>query len=360
MKLVNCDIFSVEKYITDKRVYFFGAGAYLYDYVEKGVLEKYKDKIDAIIDSFSEEKEISLWGKSFPVVRPDVISGKKNICVFITSNFHMMSIFQKLRELDLDESVNCFAYPFCLINVQSDDFEFKRYRDIGDIIPKIIHCCWFSGEDKPDLYKRCIDSWHKYCGDYEIKEWNLNNVDVKKYRFMEKAIECRKWAFASDIVRLDVVNRFGGVYLDMDVEVLQPMNILLGFKSFFSFDHNTNLELAVFGSHRGNKWLSMILDHYKTVEFEETQYLRFAQPAFLRSIFKELGVKHNGKCQIVDDNLILSRKYLCPMDGIIYSEDQITDQSIAVHRINSGWLSEDKMNRIRQNKELYEMFSMAM
>lgn len=39
-------------------------------------------------------------------------------------------------------------------------------------IPKIIHYCWFLGGNKPELLKKCINSWQKYMPDYQIKEWN--------------------------------------------------------------------------------------------------------------------------------------------------------------------------------------------
>lgn len=46
------------------------------------------------------------------------------------------------------------------------------------MIPKIIHYCWFGRGEKSDLILKCIDSWKKYCPDYEIIEWNEDNFDV--------------------------------------------------------------------------------------------------------------------------------------------------------------------------------------
>ena len=40
------------------------------------------------------------------------------------------------------------------------------------MIPKIIHYCWFGNKPKPDFVKQCINSWKKYLPDYEIREWN--------------------------------------------------------------------------------------------------------------------------------------------------------------------------------------------
>ena len=46
------------------------------------------------------------------------------------------------------------------------------------MIDKVIHYCWFGGNQKSDLINRCIESWKKYCPDYQIIEWNESNFDV--------------------------------------------------------------------------------------------------------------------------------------------------------------------------------------
>ena len=62
------------------------------------------------------------------------------------------------------------------------------------MIPKVIHYCWFGGNEKPALIKRCIESWKKFCPDYEIKEWNEGNFDINCNEYVQKAHEMKKWA----------------------------------------------------------------------------------------------------------------------------------------------------------------------
>lgn len=78
------------------------------------------------------------------------------------------------------------------------------------MIPKIIHYCWFGGNEKPDIIKKCIESWKKFCPDWEIKEWNETNFDVNAVPYMKEAYEMKKWAFVSDIARLLIVYQSGG------------------------------------------------------------------------------------------------------------------------------------------------------
>ena len=65
-------------------------------------------------------------------------------------------------------------------------------------IPKVIHYCWFGGNPLSDSAVKCIESWKKYCPEYEIKEWNENNFNIHACKYIEEAYENEKWAFVSD------------------------------------------------------------------------------------------------------------------------------------------------------------------
>ena len=89
------------------------------------------------------------------------------------------------------------------------------------MIPKIIHYCWFGRGEKPELAKKCIASWKKFCPDFEICEWNEDNCDYLAMSFMAEAYAAKKYAFVSDVMRLIVLEQYGGVYFDTDVEVVR-------------------------------------------------------------------------------------------------------------------------------------------
>ena len=94
-------------------------------------------------------------------------------------------------------------------------------------IPKIIHYCWFGGKPLPDEYKKYIDSWKKYCPDWEIREWNESNFDFSSCEYAMEAYDAKKCAFVSDYARFKILYEYGGVYFDTDVEILQPLDEIL-------------------------------------------------------------------------------------------------------------------------------------
>ena len=105
-------------------------------------------------------------------------------------------------------------------------------------IPKIIHYCWFGHNKLPALYEKCIQSWKKYCPDYEIVCWNEENFDITQNRYAKEAYEAGKWAFVSDYVRLKVLFEHGGIYLDTDVELIRPIDALVADGGYMGFDEN--------------------------------------------------------------------------------------------------------------------------
>ena len=103
------------------------------------------------------------------------------------------------------------------------------------MIPKIIHYCWFGGNPLPDEVKKYMETWKKYCPDYEIKEWNEDNFDLNAYPYVREAYDHRKFAFVTDVVRLYALYTEGGIYMDTDVGILSKSipQLLLNGSSLF-------------------------------------------------------------------------------------------------------------------------------
>ncbi len=126
-------------------------------------------------------------------------------------------------------------------------------------IPRTIHYIWVGGNPKPDSVNKYIETWKKYCHDYEIKEWNEKNYDVTKNRYCREAYEAKKWAFVTDYMRLDILDKEGGIYMDSDVEILKNLDNFLNEPAFSSFEAgdptNIFLPTGMMGSEKGGAWV---------------------------------------------------------------------------------------------------------
>ena len=105
---------------------------------------------------------------------------------------------------------------------------------------KTIHYCWFGRGDKPEKIKKCMASWSRICPDYKIVEWNEDNFDINICPYVKQAYEAKKYAFVSDYARFYALNKFGGVYLDTDVELLKDITPLLN-SNFLGFESDTSV-----------------------------------------------------------------------------------------------------------------------
>jgi len=88
-----------------------------------------------------------------------------------------------------------------------------------------IHYCWF-GSAKPAAVEANIAKWRELNPGFELCEWNEGNIDVSQFEFGRRALEEKRWGFLVDIVRPQKLYEEGGFYLDADVELIRPLNIL--------------------------------------------------------------------------------------------------------------------------------------
>lgn len=136
------------------------------------------------------------------------------------------------------------------------------------MIPKVIHYCWFGRNPKSDIILKCIDSWREKCPDWEIKEWNEDNFNIKEFPYAQEAYANKKWAFVSDVARLAIVYQHGGVYMDTDVELFASLSDLSENDAFFAFESERYIASGLgFGASAKNPIVKEMLDMYNGRHF---------------------------------------------------------------------------------------------
>ena len=55
-------------------------------------------------------------------------------------------------------------------------------------------------------------------------EWNETNFDVNARQYTREAYQAQKWAFVSDVARLQALVSHGGIYLDTDFELIDNLD----------------------------------------------------------------------------------------------------------------------------------------
>lgn len=140
------------------------------------------------------------------------------------------------------------------------------------MIPKIIHYVWVGDGEKPELFYRCLKTWKKYCPDFQIIEWNNSALKNIGNDYVREAFRAKKWAFVSDYLRLYALYRYGGFYLDTDLEVTQSLDefLSLSFVTGYEAYEGTYSPLtALMGSEKGNTIIKKLLCSYEGIHFQQ-------------------------------------------------------------------------------------------
>lgn len=210
------------------------------------------------------------------------------------------------------------------------------------MIPKVIHYCWFSNEPKPKNVRQCIKSWKRTLPDFEIKCWDADSFDFNSVPFVKQAMECRKWAFVSDYIRLYALYTEGGIYLDSDVQVLNRFDNLLAYNLFSGIEKRGDtdrlfIEAAVIGAAKGNATIYKCLECYNARHFknENGSLDMTPMPDIITPIFtNELGWQANDSTQtLIDDSIIVDRGM------IANTETPINDSMLLYHWNNRAWIN---------------------
>ena len=208
------------------------------------------------------------------------------------------------------------------------------------MIPKIIHYCWFGRGEKPELAKKCIASWRKFCPDFEIREWNEDNCDYLAMPFMAEAYAAKKYAFVSDVMRLIVLEQYGGVYFDTDVEVLRDITPLLNDEGFIGFENDRYVNSGqVMAMVAHQPVVQVMIEKYKKLHFvkPDGSIEPVGCPHLNTDVLERFGLERNGQEQVVAGIHVYPADWFNPLDSIT-GELNKTPNTYSIHWYSMSWL----------------------
>lgn len=209
------------------------------------------------------------------------------------------------------------------------------------MIPKIIHYCWFGRNPLPDSVMQYIESWKRFCPDFEIRQWNEDNFDINKNRYCREAYEAKKWAFVTDYARLKILYEYGGIYMDSDVEVVKPLDDLLSYNAFSGFEGIGRIPTGTMAAVAGNEWIELLLRDYDEKRFilPDGSLDLTTNVTYITNLTSEkYSLCLDGEMQIFGNNMaMLPFDYLCAKsceDGKILR----TENTYTIHHFAGSWL----------------------
>ena len=228
------------------------------------------------------------------------------------------------------------------------------------MIPKIIHYTWFSGEDFPEEVKACMDTWKKVLPDYEFILWDAKKLSEINNTFANEAVSVRKWAFASDFVRMYAVYNHGGIYIDTDIEMYKSFDPFLKHRMFIGREGNERwygpcsskkfvstfslLTSHCFGAEPGHPYLKECLDYFTKRHFirtdnedypEELRYDMMILPIIQARVAERWGydgTREHDHIQELKEGLVIY-----PHDYFDMPNYSGMKNVVCIHRQFGGW-----------------------
>ena len=355
LSLRNCDVDEFARRTEGKKIICFGAWIMPANFCKAYPKYRFEERIVNLSDNDRKK-----WGTKFlldngvsrEVVSPDRLREivDKDTVLFITS-MYFAAIIEQLDAFKELDGTDCYIYPFMQYDRKFEKIENLRNSEIP-LIPKKIHYFWFGHNPKPPLAIKCIESWRKFCPDYEIIEWNEENYDVTKNRFMREAYEAKKWGFVPDYARLETIYKYGGIYFDTDVELIKPIDDLLYKEAFFGFGNYGRINTGGgFASKPGVQLFKNLIERYETFHFikddgtlDLTTNTMHEEPTFI-----EWGLKPDDTMQLIKGVLFLQSDFMAPLvPGFLVP--RLTDNTISIHYGSVSWESEENRKAIEKSK----------
>lgn len=361
LRAVPYECFAEE--IGNRRIICFGAGITLGD-----IFKFYSDRLhilsrtDVVLDNniahYGTTREI--YNRQIPVKTvPHFLSENpilSDYVIVLCSTNYTQKMMEQLDQIKSFDRTPCYLWKPLVEEsrlvaspaITSISYDYNKYN-----IPKTIHYCWFGGKEMPARERACIDSWKKYCPDYDIILWNENSFDIEKNEYMKEAYRAKKWGFVPDFARFDIIYEHGGFYLDTDVELVKGLDHFAHFKAFFAFEwHNLINPGSGFGSVPNNPLLKDLRNLYmgkKFINDDKTLNLT-SSPIYTTEFFREKGVEINNQMQIVNDTVFLPSDFFSPVNQLttLY---ELTANTHAIHKFSCSWFEAEPLREWEDLKQ---------
>ena len=201
------------------------------------------------------------------------------------------------------------------------------------MIPKKIHYIWLGKNKKDRMSLICLNTWKDVLDEYEIIEWHEDNLPLKEIaennRFFYYCMKYKLWAFMSDYLRLWILYKEGGIYMDTDVQTLKKFDELLSYNAFLGYEANNYVGTGIIGAEKHSESIKKIMDFYDADIWKVNYY---NNPIIFSNVIKKYPDSFTG-LHIVPQNV------LSPYDlEHDYTNEKVEDEdTITIHWFNSNW-----------------------
>jgi len=211
-------------------------------------------------------------------------------------------------------------------------------------ISRKIHYVWLGDKPLSERDAGFVEGWRELNPGFEIRCWTERDIVLAKYPLVAKALRERRWALASDIIRMHALYTEGGIYMDTDVELLKPLAPFLKYDGFAGWESQYWFTTAVFGAKKGSPWIGKVLKRYELAD-ERITTDTFLKTVHSPSVYAQdvYGVVLDGRTREYADGKFatFAREYFSPKHYMT-GEMRVTGKTVVVHHYASTWYTKSE------------------
>jgi mannosyltransferase OCH1-like enzyme len=125
------------------------------------------------------------------------------------------------------------------------------------LIPRLFHRVWLGGV-MPAEFVRFGETWLEHNPGWEMRVWTEDDLPPLRNRDLYDSVE--SYAQKSDVIRFELLWRYGGVYVDCDFECRRSIEQLLyGLDAFAAFEDDAQVSNAIIGAVAGHRFIDYLV-----------------------------------------------------------------------------------------------------
>ncbi|MBA3953886.1 hypothetical protein H0X48_01000 [Candidatus Dependentiae bacterium] len=231
----------------------------------------------------------------------------------------------------------------------SKNYPFRQPQNITPRIPLLVHQIWL-GSPFPEKYKKWQQTWQNLGPNWTYKLWT--EKEVKELKLFNQAIYDQETNYGakSDILRMEILYTYGGLYIDTDFECLNPeaFKILNYNLDFYTAFHPAdcfvyllaNGLVAAAPKHPIVKGYIDDLPKHYTIDKSSKNIIATTGPGFFSETFLK-HTKQNFKDIALPPSFVYPLGHLNPPGSLLTFESikkaVVKPESLAIHWWESSW-----------------------
>lgn len=223
-------------------------------------------------------------------------------------------------------------------------------------IPHQIFYVWDG--DKSNFVHSCIVSWKIFNPDFKIIEINnkhrLYKKAIKNNAFFRYCAERKIFAPMADVLRLMALYEYGGVYCDVDIQIIKPLETLMH-SNFIGIEDTNKVNAAIMGFERKHPLIKAALDYYTNDVMKADNFII---PVVINEIAQKLYGEEKylpNKKYIYKNLTIYPREYFYPFYfNEKFNLNCLTPNTYSIHWWRGSWSNKDTVEYLSNRANVQE------